>query len=159
MFHMGLSGVLARLTAQRRSKSSCGTAAMMKSWSSSKRNYGKIHTFEFTGSCGPWTCVRIDHLAFGRSGSFLFLLVLWFFGAQWSQNVMKYMAYSMRPIKDFNELTHHFVECVYVHVDTLKRNEGSKAKAAAGTPVEARLSFSPLEAASRGGVFEKQQRY
>ena len=44
------------------------------------------------------------------------------------QGNTNFIAFRMKPVKDFNELTHHFIECIYVHVRTRKEQETPNTK-------------------------------
>eukprot|EP00249_Psilotum_nudum_P036570 c8027_g1_i1 orf=121-1023(+) len=44
------------------------------------------------------------------------------------------VAFSVRPITDFNEITFHFIECVFVHLSNLKSTGVTSTPATASTP-------------------------
>ncbi|CAH2055254.1 unnamed protein product [Thlaspi arvense] len=52
--------------------------------------------------------------------------------------------FSIRPVTDFNEIVHHFTECIYVHMYNTKSRGGSVTQATATATARPQMPYSTM---------------
>uniref|UniRef100_A0A0D9VIN1 Replication protein A C-terminal domain-containing protein n=2 Tax=Leersia perrieri TaxID=77586 RepID=A0A0D9VIN1_9ORYZ len=60
-------------------------------------------------------------------------------GLKGFQGKRQVVAYSARPVTNFNDVTHHFLHCIHVHLELTRSKPQGKANTATGTPNQAML--------------------
>jgi len=67
------------------------------------------------------------------------------------------MSFSIRPIQDFNEITHHFLEVMYAHVYNTKENFSNGKSSSSSTQEEKSKHFQETQNLTNGNSFTPLQ--